>query len=696
MFNRRDPRHSDPSPTSGLGSLLNAIMESTGEGILVLDRDRRIVLYNRRAAEMWDLPGELERSGSHRSLLRYGIEQLTDPAAFLDRARQFDWSSPDETRDVLELKGGRIFERYSIPHTEKGEIVGRVWSFRDVTEQHVAARAIERAEQRYRMLFDRNLAGVYISRLDGTIVDCNPSFARLLGFSSSSELVGHRIDEFQRSPVERQEIRQMLNDVPALAGVEVSFLTRSGGTVHALENITRIEVDGTAFNQGTVVDIDDLKRAEEQVRFHAYHDILTCLPNRQLFRDRLRLALAHARRTNQHAAVMFIDIDDFKKVNDTLGHTAGDELLILLAERLGSILRGTDTVSRPGGDEFHFIVGDAQTAADAEGVAQKILQTITKPLSIGDRDVVLTASIGIAMYPADGVDEESLMKSADNALFAAKQAGRNTHRLATPELNRRVTERFTLEGDLRQAMERQELLLHYQPIVHAVRGHIVALEALVRWIHPERGLLQSEEFISVAEETGLIIPLGEWVLRRACADAVAWQADGLPGVRVAVNVSPKQFQRPQLGGMVQRALAAAGLRPEMLEIEVTEGVAARDPEQSTRILSELREQGVRIALDDIGTGYSSLAYLKQFPVSTVKIDKSFVQTVLTERSDAAIVAAVITVAHSLDMTVVAEGVERAEQATFLRQSRCDLLQGYHFGLPMAIEDWRGRRVTPGR
>ncbi len=673
-------------------SLLHATIDSTGEGILVLNRAGSIALYNRRAAAMWNITPEMQRAGDDHGMLRHAIQQLRDPESFVAAAQQFDWQNADETRDVLELKDGRVFERYSIPYSVAGGIAGRVWSFRDVTDARAAAQAVDDLEKKFRILFDQNLAGFYTCDGDGIITECNPSFARMLGFSASTDVIGLKVDEFHRDRGERQEVRSLLRDVPTLPSIEVVFVRRNGSFLHALESITRVEDQpGAAFTQSTIVDIDDLKRAEEQVRFQAYHDSLTLLPNRQLFRDRLTMTIAQATRGRRQAAVLFIDIDDFKKVNDIFGHATGDELLVILAERLQTRMRSTDTLSRTGGDEFEVAIGELSSVLDAERVARKLMQTISLPLQIADRTVFLTPSIGIALFPADGSDGESLMRSADNALFAAKQAGGNIHKLSTPEMNSRAIERFIIETSLRQAIDRQELLLHYQPIVNAETGVIMALEALIRWPHPERGLLSPESFIPIAEDTGLIIQLGEWVLRQACADAVEWQQKGLRAVRVAVNVSPRQFQRSDIAGIVQRALEETALSSELLELEVTESVAAADPEQTTRILRLLRTQGVRIAIDDIGTGYSSLSYLKQFPVCTVKIDRSFVNTVLTDRADAAIVKAVIGVAHSLEMEVVAEGVETAEQMTFLRDGGCDLLQGFLFGHPLPAQHWHEPR-----
>jgi len=668
-------------------ALLRSTIDSTEEGILVLDRDGRIVLYNRRAAEMWNVSQELASKSRDRDLLSHAINQLVDPDDFRARARAFDWLNESKTSDVLELKDGRILERCSVPHRIDGEIVGRIWTFRDATSAREVQRAVEASEKRYRMLFERNLAGVYTCNTTGTITDCNQAFARMLGVASPAMLIGKHIGQFHIVPAERIEINNMLASALTIPGVELNLKKANGDSVRVLESVSRIEIDGATLFQSTVVDINDLKRAEEQIRFHAYHDVLTCLPNRQLFRDRVRIGIAHARRNQRNAAVIFIDLDDFKKLNDTLGHTFGDEALVLMAERLSSVLRKGDTLARPGGDEFQILIADVVSTADVERIARKLLHTIAKPLSIGTREIFLTASIGIALFPADGIDEESLMKSADSALFEAKQMGRNTYRVSTVELNRRATERFIVENSLRTSVEDGDFLLHYQPIVDAVDRRFIAFEALLRWRHPERGLLLPIDFIRIAEETGLIIPLGDWVLERACTDAAAWQQRGMEGVRVAVNISQKQLQRAEFATTVNRILAETGLRPDLLELEITESVAAQDPEATSVLLRGLRDAGVRVSIDDIGTGYSSLAYLKQFPVSTVKVDKAFVSNVTTDRSDAAIVAAVIGVAHSLEMEVIAEGVETEEQAAFLRQNHCNLLQGYLYGEPMAIEDW---------
>ncbi len=676
-----------------LESLLRSTIESADEGILVVDEKGRVVLHNARAAEMWNISNEMMATTDDRELIRHAIRQLTDPEGFLERAKAFDRTADTKTVDTLELKNGRIYERSSIPHRVGSAITGRVWKFRDITAEREAKRALERSEKRYRMLFERNLAGVYTCTSDGIITDCNPAFARMLGADSPAAIIGDRISKYHVAPAERQELTKMLGPASAIPAIELELRRMNGSELRVLEGIARVEIDGAMLFQSTVVDINDLKRAEEQIRFHAYHDVLTCLPNQQLFRDRVRVAIAHSSRSMKNAAVMFVDLDDFKKVNDTLGHTVGDEALVLLAERLTGVVRKGDPLARPGGDELRLLLVDLDSLVDVERVARKHLHIVAKPLTLGDRDIVLTASIGVAVFPADGLDDETLMKSADNALFAAKQMGRNTYSISSLELNRRTTERFIVENHLRTAIDHGEFEVHYQPVVDAKDHNIVALEALARWKHRERGLLQPIDFIRIAEETGLIVPLGELVLQRACADAAAWQLTGLENVRVAVNISQKQLQRFDFAEIVERVLRETGLPSHLLELEITESAAAEDPEATIAVLRRLRASGIRLSIDDIGTGYSSLAYLKHFPVTTVKVDKSFVNTITTDRSDAAIVAAVIGVAHSLDMEVVAEGVETDEQAAFLHHQRCNFLQGFRFGEPMRIDEWIGANNT---
>ena len=434
-------------------------------------------------------------------------------------------------------------------------------------------------------------------------------------------------------------------------------------------------------------EIHDRRLAEARASYLAHHDELTGLPNRALFMDRLQQAIARAGRSGRSVAVLFLDLDRFKNINDSLGHATGDELLKQVGALCAKDLRETDTVARLGGDEFIVCLGDVGTAEEAGGVARRLLAEITAGFEIGGHRLHANASIGISLYPADGADAETLIRNADTAMYHAKGDGRGTFHFFRPQMTERVKRRLALEIGLRQALERQEFVLHFQPIVELATGRIVGAEALVRWNHPERGLVSPAEFIPVAEDIGLIVPLGEWVLREACAQAARWPASGPDAPFVAVNLSARQFHEGSLAATVENALARAGLQASRLELEITESVLMQQTDPSMRVLRELEALGAKLAIDDFGTGYSSLGYLKRFPVSTLKIDRSFLRDVSRDDDDRAIVTAIMAMARSLGLAVTAEGVERPEQAAFLRELGCDQTQGYLYGRPGPVEDF---------
>ncbi|MGK2859614.1 MAG: putative bifunctional diguanylate cyclase/phosphodiesterase, partial [Thermoanaerobaculia bacterium] len=423
--------------------------------------------------------------------------------------------------------------------------------------------------------------------------------------------------------------------------------------------------------------LESVARAEQV----AYHDPLTGMPNRALFFDRLNVALAHAARHKHKLAVLFLDLDRFKNVNDSLGHTLGDELIREASLRLHRCVRSEDTVARFGGDEFLLLLRIVGRVEDAGRVAQKILETISQPYRLGKREIITTASVGIAIYPTDGTDAETLVRNADAAMYRAKEAGRDASRFYAPAMNANALEELELESDLRRALERKQLALHYQPLIDLERGRIYGLEALIRWEHPKLGLLPPDRFIPVAESTGLIIPIGNWVIREACRQIKSWHRLLGNELVVSVNLSPRQFEQADLPGQVRAAFEEAGLRPRFLELEITESHAMADVAKSIRILGELKSLGVRLAIDDFGTGYSSLSYLKQFPVDTLKLDRSFVREI-TVPEDGAIARGIIAMAHSLNLRVLAEGVETLGQLEFLREHACDRLQGYLFSRPL--------------
>jgi diguanylate cyclase (GGDEF)-like protein len=430
------------------------------------------------------------------------------------------------------------------------------------------------------------------------------------------------------------------------------------------------------------------KRYQEQLEYQANYDALTGLPNRNLLHDRLRQSV-YAQRFVRSIGVVFLDIDHFKFVNDSLGHNTGDKLLQKVAERLLESVRDGDTVARLGGDEFILILNDQTGQEVIYRAMQRIISNITEPVEIDGQELLVTASAGISLYPQDGPDVETLLKNADAAMYRAKEKGRNNFQFYTAEMNRQVNERLKMESSLRRALERNELELYYQPRIRVADGALVGCEALLRWQHPELGLTLPERFIGLAEETGLIIPIGEWVIRTACARARTWQNNGAAPVSVSVNLSMRQFRQEALSNAIDDALRVSGLDPRLLEMELTESLVMQDTEAAIRVLERLREIGVKLSVDDFGTGHSSLSYLTRLPISALKIDQSFVQAIKgTGESDEGIVAqAIISLGHNLNLKVVGEGVETAVQFDFLKRHSCDEIQGYYFGRPMPAAEF---------
>ena len=437
----------------------------------------------------------------------------------------------------------------------------------------------------------------------------------------------------------------------------------------------------TPLARNLVAQIRERKLAEERFEHLAHHDSLTGLPNRVLFHDRLHLAMIEAKRRKQSAAVMFLDADRFKTINDTLGHDAGDDLLKQIATRLTACLRAGDTICRLAGDEFALVLPSVENTDHTRHLAQRLLNCFADPFQVRKQQIFITASIGVTLYPGDATSVEGLLKNADTAMYRAKDAGRDNFQFYSADMHAHAVKRLSMENALRGATERGELVLHYQPLVDLKSGKIKGMEALLRWNHPELGLVPPLEFIPLAEESGLIIPIGEWVLRTACTQARAWQVAGLAPLRLSVNLSARQFQK-DLVGMVASILAETDLEPKYLELELTESVVMGNPLMAVATLDALDQMGVGLSIDDFGTGYSSLSYLKRFPIDTLKVDRSFVRDIPSDTDDMLITTGIIGLAHSLGIQVVAEGVETAAQLSFLRTQNCDAIQGYYFSKPL--------------
>jgi diguanylate cyclase (GGDEF)-like protein/PAS domain S-box-containing protein len=450
--------------------------------------------------------------------------------------------------------------------------------------------------------------------------------------------------------------------------------------------------------RGTGTDITARKLTEQRIQHIAQHDVLTGLPNRSLLQDRLGQAVAYSQRSGHAVWVMLIDLDRFKFVNDSMGHKAGDVLLMTVAARLRSALRDTDTVARLSGDEFVLILTEHDDERLNPDIVQRLMDAVAQPVMLGSKEFFVTCSIGVAVFPTDGTSADSLIEHADIAMYRAKKLGRNNFQFYTPAMNEEAMERVRIEGALRNALERDEFVLHYQPQVNLASGQVVGMEALIRWQHPELGVVAPHRFVHVAEETGLIVPIGAWVMRTACAQNKAWQDAGLGQLRVAVNLSARQFGAANLLADIAAVLEHTGLAPDRLEIELTESLFMSDVNLAVETLHGMKKLGVNLSIDDFGTGFSSLSYLSRFPIDVLKIDRSFVSDITRDASDAAIVASIISLAHNLKLDVIAEGVETAEQLDYLRRHHCDEMQGYYFSKPLAAEEFeqllRQKRCLP--
>ena len=580
-------------------------------------------------------------------------------------------------------------------------------TLRSMVERAANAEALFNEKERALVTLNSIGDAVMSSDVWGTVTYLNVVAEGLTGWSRE-DAAGHALEEVFH--IIDANTREVVSNPMALAIRENKtvgltpncVLIRRDGAEAAIEDSAAPIHDRRGRVTGAVMVFHDVTAARAmslRMSYLAQHDDLTDLPNRILLSDRLTQAISMAHRHQKKLAVLFLDVDRFKRVNDPLGHASGDRLLKSVAERLLACVRSSDTVSRQGGDEFVILLAEVAHAQDAAITADKILQAMRAPHFIDEQKTHITVSIGIVAYPDDGAEVETLLKNADFAMYQAKDSGRDNFQFFKPAMNLRAIERQSLENDLRQALERREFVLHYQPKMNLETGGMPGIEALIRWQHPRRGLVTPGQFMPVAEECGFIVPIGRWILREACRQTRAWQHAGLAGIAVAVNVSSVELRAKDFVAGVSTILTETGLAPEFLELELTETFLMQDSTSTAAVLHSLKSLGVRLALDDFGTGYSSLSYLKRFPIDTLKIDRSFVRDLTTDADDAGIVNAVISMGKSLNMLVVAEGVETREQLAFLKQRSCPQGQGYYFSRPMVARDFtqllgRGDRPLP--
>lgn len=534
-------------------------------------------------------------------------------------------------------------------------------------------------------VFNASSDAILITDSEYRIIDVNKAFSDITGYSKS-EAIGQTptILNSDHSDAEPSDtLWENLKQAGMWRGE--AWSRRKNGEIYAewltINSVKNTLGDTTHF-VAIFADISERKQVEEHVHHLAHFDVLTNLPNRSLLNDRFGQALIKAQRDNCKVAVMFMDLDRFKVINDTLGHSTGDQVLQVVTARLIKSVRQGDTVSRLGGDEFAILLTELVEAEDAYLAAQKLLQATAMPFMLQEQELNISASIGISIFPDDGTSVETLMKNADIAMYRAKEEGRNNCRFYHADMNIRSYERLAMETSIRHALDQGQYELHYQPKINVESGKIIGAEALIRWHHPDRGMVSPMEFIPLAEETGLILPMGEWVLKEAVAQGKAWQLAGFPPLSMAVNVSARQFRQTDFAGKVNQVLLDSGFDAHYLELEVTETTLMTHADENIETLNKLSAMGVRIAIDDFGTGYSSLSYLKRLPVDVLKIDQSFVNGVTDNRDDAAIVEAIIAMARSLQLEIVAEGVETIEQLKFLRIKKCHVTQGYYFSRPL--------------
>jgi diguanylate cyclase (GGDEF)-like protein/PAS domain S-box-containing protein len=607
---------------------------------------------------------------------------------------------PDQVRRAASIYTLAAANPFILPGLIVATLVGIGWAsilrrrVRQQTELITKKLKNELAlEERYRNIFERNLTGLYVATREGQILDCNDACARVLGFAGRQDLLKNR---FRAEKIIRK-LHGESTDASFSVGTEESVERPDGSlgwVLCSLRAVGREDGNGSEVFEGSLVDITQRKLDEEKIQFLAYFDSLTNLPNRTLAKDRLTQAIAAAKRRQEKIGLLHLDIDGFKIINDCLGHSVGDELLQHVAARLRSCAREGDTVARLGGDEFLIALGPVESYSAAALVAERVARELDAPFTLHGHSLSVTCSMGISIFPAHGEDAETLIKNADAAMYASKNQGRNTFSFFSEEMTSQAIERLKLGNALRSALERDEFFLVFQPEFDLQTGKISCWEALLRWKHPELGLIPPDKFIPIAEANGMIVPIGEWVLRTACSHARAWHDRGNK-IPVAVNVSAVQFRQAGFCDLVKDVLGQSGLYPEFLELEITESLLLATEDMRFEVLGTLKTLGVRLAIDDFGTGFSSLSYLKQLPVSKLKIDRSFIRDLQHSGNDEAITAAIIQMAKCLRLKVTAEGVENEGQLRLLRDHGCDDVQGFLFSKPLKPDqmDFQNRKSS---
>jgi len=693
------PTPSHPSENQRLLALLsasNTARHQTGDETAMLQQQCRLLVETGgfRSASLDIQPRNINKSGKAK-LQRAASYPPDAPAAGKSKVTGLKLTWKDAHQDKGELYVESASGNFTAEERLALQIIAD--NIGETLLQIRQNEASQQMESRLRQLsraMESSLNGVMITsstQLDHPIVYVNPAFERITGYSAE-EVIGQsgrflvRDDFNQRGLGTIREALRCRREAHAI----LRNYRKDGSLFWNELFIAPVRDESGSMTTHFVSILNDVSERisyEQQLEFHANHDALTGLANRNLLNDRIAQALAQARADGLMVGVLLLDLDRFKLINDGFGHSPANELLKSVAHRLNQSVRDTDTVARLGGDEFVVVIGRLQSADDLSIVAGKILRSLNQPFIMEGKEIFVTASVGAALYPRDGDHGEILLRNADVAMYRVKEHGRNNYRFYAPEMTHMAIDRLDMEGNLRRALERDELQVYYQPLVDLRSGNIVGAEALVRWQHPRIGMIQPGEFIPLAEDTGLIIPLGQLVLRQVCGDICNWQAAGLPPVKISINLSARQFRQDDLSATIRNVLDETGVDGGRLAFELTESMVMHDVENTLATLRELKKLGATISLDDFGTGYSSLSYLKRFPIDTLKIDRSFVRDIHQDKDDAAIAHAVIAMAHKLGIKVIAEGVETRDQLKLLSEFSCDEIQGYLFSRPVPVGEF---------
>lgn len=666
---------------------LRATLESTADGILVTDLDGGIRSYNHLFAKLWGLPEELLTHRDDTSIYAWMDNCIVDASHYNERLASIMRSPLLEAQDVLVLHSSKVLERVTLPQYARGRPIGRVYSFRDITQKLADQARLQLASK----VFEASTDAIFIADKHQKIITTNPSFERLTQYAEV-ETIGRSVSEFFLDKGNADALKSLLEELKKQGYWEGELWNHRKDSsaylcmislVHVLDESSEI-----THTIGFFKDRTENYTAKQKIEEMAFSDALTGLPNRLLLEERVNQSIAYADRDSSQFAVLFLDLDNFKQINDSLGHPFGDRVLIEVTERIKKFIRQVDTAARLGGDEFVILLHQAD-AAGAEIGARRVLADLGAPFCLDGIPFTVTCSIGIALYPTDGTTMQDLIKNADSAMYHVKERGRSDFRFYQRQMNIGLLSRMKIDHAMRQALEHEEFRLHYQPLVNLSDNSVFGAEALLRWHDKELGDISPAKFIPIAEETGLIVALGNWVMLSAIRQAALWNRDGM-AMRISINVSALQFQQVNFVGNLATILQQENVAPECIELELTESILIRDVEETLKKLDAIAKLGVRMSIDDFGTGYSSLSYLKRFPINKLKIDRSFVMHLPDDESDIAIVTAIISLAHALKLRVIAEGVETEAQRALLRSLSCDELQGFLFSGAIPAADFELR------